>query len=174
MDSLLFFRHPHDVVVSNGGLSCSRRTNKQQWFPMSEESFQEKHLPSSFICRNHQLADLSIRQSVKILVLNFLKSWCFSILAIPKSNSHGTNFHLSENSSWKCFNTVKPAPSLNVQKLAREYLYFWLRKINMDLILSERLFLVLFEWFCNKWQFSTGRGQYKQAMRTRSLVTTSS
>ena len=122
VDSLLFFRHPHDVVVSNGGLSCSRRTNKQQWFPMSEESFQEKHLPSSFIGRNHQLADLSIRQSVKILVLNFLKSWCFSILAIPKSNSHGTNFHLSENSSWKCFNTVKPAPSLNLQKLAREYL----------------------------------------------------
>ena len=99
VDSLLFFRHPHDVVVSNGGLSCSRRTNKQQWFPMSEKSFQEKHLPSSFIGRNHQLADLSIRQSVKILVLNFLKSWCFSILAIPKSNSHGTNFHLSENSS---------------------------------------------------------------------------
>ena len=93
MNSLLFFRHPHDVVVSNGGLSCSRRTNKQQWFPMSEESFQEKHLPSSFICRNHQLADLSTRQSVKILVFfsiltqpgpffsYLLPVWCFSILA---------------------------------------------------------------------------------------------
>ena len=40
----------------------------------------------------------------------------------------------------------------------------------MDLILLERL--LLFKWFRSKRPFSTGGGQYKQAVRSQSGVTT--
>ena len=43
---------------------------------------------------------------------------------------------------------------------------------GLHVILHERLFLVLFEWVCFKWPFSTGGKQYKKAVGTWSKVTT--
>ena len=45
---------------------------------------------------------------------------------------------------------------------------------NMDYILIERSFLILFQWFRFKWPFNTGGRQNKKAARSHSKVTTSS
>lgn len=56
---ILLSGHAHNVVVGDRRFSCSRWTNEQQRFAVNQESLQEKHLSSSLVCWNHQLADLS-------------------------------------------------------------------------------------------------------------------
>ena len=57
--------------------------------------------------------------------------------------------------------------ALKVQRLAQKFYQHWFRKINMDKLLRDRLFLVLSEWSHFKWPFSPGGVKYKQAVRTQ-------
>ena len=57
--------------------------------------------------------------------------------------------------------------ALKVKKLTQKFYQHWFRKINMDKLLRDRLFLVLSEWSHFKWPFSPGGVKYKQAVRTQ-------